>query len=141
MSCKEMLYWGQSMKQQFLFFLLRWVFNSLGLWVAARLLSGNGITYDESQGVALFLVAGFVLSLVNAILKPIVIVLSLPAILLTLGLFTLVVNGLMVYLAGKLVAGLAISFWAAILAGMIISLVNYVLTNIIDWRTNPYGRK
>lgn len=127
------------MGKQFLFFLVRWLFNSLGLWIAARIFSGNGITYDESQGVALFLGAGFALSVVNVILKPIVVVLSLPAILLTLGLFTLIVNGLMVYLAGKLVPGLEITFWTAVLAGMIISLINYVLTNILDLQEQRRG--
>lgn len=120
------------MQRQFLLFLLRWVFNSLGLWVAARILSGNGITYNADDGVGLFLVAGFVLSIVNAILKPLIIILSLPAILLTLGLFTLLVNGFMVYIAGALAPNLEISFWAAVLAGMIISLINYVLTSLID---------
>lgn len=120
------------MQRQFLLFLLRWVFNSLGLWVAARILSGHGITYNEADGISLFLIAGFVLSLLNVILKPLIIILSLPAILLTLGLFTLVVNGVTVYLASKLVPGLEITFWAAILAGMIISLINYVLTSLVD---------
>lgn len=126
------------MQRQFLLFLLRWVFNSLGLWVAARILSGNGITYNEAEGISLFLIAGFVLSLLNVILKPLIIILSLPAILLTLGLFTLVVNGVTVYLASKLVPGLEITFWAAILAGMIISLINYVLTSLVD--TTQAGR-
>ena len=124
------------MQRQFLLFLLRWVFNSLGLWVAARILSGNGITYNADDGVGLFLVAGFVLSIVNAILKPLIIILSLPAILLTLGLFTLLVNGFMVWVAGALAPNLEISFWAAVLAGMIISLINYVLTSLIDTSRN-----
>lgn len=120
------------MGQQFIFFLIRWLFNSLGLWIAARIFNGNGVTYDESQGLALFLMLGFVLSIINVILKPIIVVLSLPAILLTLGLFTLIVNGFMVYLAGQLVPGFHISFWTAVLAGMIVSLINYVLTNLVD---------
>ena len=129
------------MQRQFILFLLRWVFNSLGLWVAARILSGHGITYNPDEGMMLFLVAGFVLSLLNALLKPLIIILSLPAILLTLGLFTLVVNGFTVYLAGKLVPGLSMTFWAAILAGMIISLINYVLTSLVDTsRNNRYER-
>ncbi len=122
------------LQRQFLLFLLRWVFNSLGLWVAARILSGHGITYVESEGIALFLIAGFVLSLVNVILKPIIVILSLPAILLTLGLFTIVVNGFMVYLAAILVPNIEIGFWAAVLAGMIVSLINYVLTSLFDVR-------
>lgn len=97
-------------------------------------MSGHGITYVESEGAALFLIAGFVLSLVNVLLKPIIVILSLPAILLTLGLFTLVVNGFMVYLAAMLVPNIEIGFWAAVLAGMIISLINYVLTSLFDIR-------
>ena len=126
------------MQRQFLLFLLRWLFNSLGLWAAARILSGHGVEYDASEGIALFLIAGFVLSVVNAVLKPLLIILALPAILLTLGLFTLVVNGFMVYIAGKLVPGFGITFWAAILAGMIVSLINYVLTSLVDTRRKGY---
>jgi putative membrane protein len=120
------------MQRQFYLFLLRWVLNGLGLWVAVRLLVGHGVEYDQSQGLMLFFWAGLVLSLVNVVLKPVIVILSLPAILLTLGLFTLIVNGFMVWLAGLLVGGLTISFWAAVLAGMIISLINYVLTNLLD---------
>ncbi len=126
------------MQRQFLRFLLRWVLNSLGLWVAVRLLNHHGVMYDESEGFVLFFWAGLVLSLVNVVLKPVIVILSLPAILLTLGLFTLIVNGLMVWIAGALVGGLTISFWAAVLAGMIISLINYVLTNLLD--LNESGR-
>jgi len=128
------------MAQQFLFFLVRWVFNSLGLWVAARIFNGHGVTFDESQGLALFLMLGFVLSLINVILKPIIVILSLPAILLTLGLFTLIVNGFMVYVAGQLVPGFQITFWTAVLAGMIISLINYVLTSLIDTQIKSRGK-
>lgn len=120
------------MQRQFFRFLLRWALNSLGLWVAVRLLVGHGVEYDQSQGFVLFFWAGLVLSLVNVILKPIIVILSLPAILLTLGLFTLIVNGFMVWIAALLVGGFTITFWAAVLAGMIISLINYVLTSLLD---------
>ncbi len=126
------------MQRQFFRFLLRWGLNSLGLWIAARLLVGHGVAYDESQGFVLFFWAGLVLSLVNVVLKPVIIILSLPAILLTLGLFTLIVNGLMVWIAARLVGGLVIAFWPAVLAGMIISLINYVLTSLLD--TNETGK-
>ena len=124
------------MSRQFALFLLRWVLNSFGLWVAARILQGNGFNYDESQGMMLFVLSGFILSLVNVILKPIIVILSLPAILLTLGLFTLIVNGFMVYVAAKLVPGLHVDFWPAVLAGMIVSLINYVLTSLLDVRNS-----
>lgn len=118
------------MSKQLVVFCVRWVLISLGLWVASRLLGSN--FHDTGATTSTFLVAGLILSLVNSILKPIVVVLSLPAILLTLGLFMLIVNGLMVYLALKLVPGLEVTFWGAVLTGMIISLINYVITGIMD---------
>jgi putative membrane protein len=118
------------MKKQFTVFVLRWALNSFGLWIASRLFGGS---FDDTNAtLTTFMVAGLVLSLVNSILKPIVIILSLPAILLTLGLFVLIVNGLMVYIALKFVPGLDISFGASILTGMIISLINYVINGIMD---------
>lgn len=120
------------MKTQLIVFIVRWGLISLGLWVASRLLGAS--FQDVGATTATFLLAGFVLSVVNTMLRPIVVVLSLPAILLTLGLFMLVVNGLMVYIALKLVPGIDVTFWGAILTGMIISLINYILTSIIDYK-------
>ena len=120
------------MRKQFTVFVVRWILNSFGLWIASRLFGGS---FDDTNAtLTTFLVAGLVLSLVNSILKPIVVILSLPAILLTLGLFILIVNGLMVYLALKFVPGLEISFGASILTGMIISLINYIINGIIDFK-------
>jgi len=125
------------MQQQFMVFLLRWVFNSFGLWIAARILSGHGVTYDPTEVFVTFLTAGFILSVINAILKPILLILSLPAILLTLGLFMIIVNGFIVWLAGLLVPGLQIDFWPAVLAGIIIGLINFVLTGLLEWQESP----
>lgn len=125
------------MRKQFAIFLLRWLLNSFGLWLAARLLGGQ---VDISEATTYtFLLAGLVLSIANTLLRPIVIILSLPAILLTLGLFMLVVNGLMVYLAFNLVPNIHIGFFGAIIAGMIISLINYVISGIIELRDQPKG--
>ena len=124
------------MKRQLALFFLRWLLTSFGLWLAARILKGHGIEYDETQGFLIFFWAGLVLSLVNAILKPLIVILSLPAILLTLGLFTLIVNGFTVYLAAILVPGITIKFWPAVLAGMIVSLINYILTSLLDMRNS-----
>ena len=113
-------------------FALRWFVCALGLWVAAGLL-GESITYQRSAGV--IIVSGLILALVNTVIKPIVVVLSLPAILFSLGLFMIVINGLMVLLAGKLYAPLNITnFGAAMLAGMVIGLVNYLVTTILEER-------
>ncbi len=112
------------MKRQFATFLLRWILNSVGIWVAVRLL-GNG--NSEATSAWTFMMAGLIFSLVNSTLKPIVTILALPAILLTLGLFTLVVNGLMVYVSLALAPGISMTFAHSIVAGIILSLVNYII--------------
>jgi len=114
-------------------FLLRWVVCALGLWIAAGLMSGS-VTYRGNH-IATVLIAGLVLAVLNAIIKPILIVISLPAILISLGLFMLVINGVTVYMASKLYSGLQISnFWAAIFTGLVIGLVNYLVTAILEGR-------
>jgi len=111
-------------------FLTRWLVCSLGLWIAAGFLS-NSITYDNKLRV--IVIAGLVLAIINVILKPILVVFSLPAIVLTLGLFIIVVNGLTVFIASKLYRPLHITdFWAAMFAGMVIGLVNYLVTAILE---------
>lgn len=122
------------MRRQFKTFLLRWALNSIGLWIAVRLLGGLGAQQLSEQTLLTFLLAGLVFSLVNALIRPIVLILSLPAILLTLGIFMLVVNGLMVYITGLLVPGIEIPFVAAIVASVIMSLINYVITGLLDIR-------
>ncbi len=93
----------------------------------------GSVSYGNHVGVVI--VAGFILAVLNAIIKPILVVLSLPAILLTLGLFMLIINGVTVYLASKLDHSLQISsFGAAILTGVIIGLVNYLVTAILEER-------
>jgi putative membrane protein len=118
------------MKFPFSHFLVRWFVCSLGLWIAAGLLS-NGISYQNELRV--IVVAGLVLAIINVIIRPIIIILSLPAILLSLGLFMVVVNGFMVFLVSKLYTSLQVTnFWAAMLAGIIIGLVNYLVSAILD---------
>lgn len=119
------------MNQSFLYrFIVRWLVCSLGLWIAAGLL-GSHISYNSETHV--IVIAGLVLAIVNAILRPIVVILSLPAILLSLGLFMVIINGLMVLVVSKLYPSLHVTgFWTAILAGMIIGLVNYLVTAILE---------
>lgn len=106
--------------------------NSFGLWVAVRLL-GTGLSSQQvDESVALFLLAGLVFSLLNTVLRPIVIILSLPAILLTLGLFVVVVNGLMVWLAIQMTPGLSMTFLHSIFAGMLLSLINYIVSAALE---------
>lgn len=113
-------------------FLLRWFVCGLGLWVAAGLL-GERLTYDSRIGV--IIVAGLILALVNAVIKPVVVILSLPAILFSLGLFMFVINGFMVYLVGVLYPRLEVeSFGTAMIAGFVIGLVNYLVSIILEER-------
>ena len=124
------------MKKQFFAFNIRWVLNSFGLWVAVRLF---GTGYDDevvTAGIGGFLLAGLIFSIINSILRPIVIILSLPAILVTLGLFTIIVNGLMVYLSLKLAPGIHMTFWYSVLTGMILSLVNYIVSSALELQYN-----
>lgn len=110
--------------------LLRWLVCSLGLWIAAGLL-GSGISYE--QRLSVIIIAGLVLAIVNILIRPLVVLLALPAILLSLGLFMLVINGLMVLLVSKLYTPLHITnLWAAIFAGAVIGLVNYLVTTIVE---------
>ena len=111
-------------------FIIRWFVCGLGLWIAAGLL-GDNISYDSRMIVVV--IAGFILAIVNGIIKPIVVLLSLPAILFSLGLFMIVINGLMVLLASWLYPALEVTnFGAAMLAGMIIGLVNYLVNTIVE---------
>jgi putative membrane protein len=122
------------MKKQFFTFIIRWILNSFGLWVAVRLF-GTGYSEDViTTGVGGFLLAGLIFSVVNSVLRPIVIILSLPAILLTLGLFTIVVNGLMVYVSLKLAPGIHMTFLYSVLTGMLLSLVNYIVSSALEFQ-------
>lgn len=121
------------MKRQLLIFIVRWMLNSFGLWLAVRIF---GTGYDDvviDNGFMVFLAAGLIFSIVNAILKPIVIILALPAILITLGLFTIIVNGFMVYISLKLAPGdLQMTFLNSILTGLVLSLVNYIVSSALE---------
>lgn len=118
-------------------FLLRWLVNFLGLWVAANLV--GGITYGDK--VRYLVVAALVFSIVNALIRPLVIILSLPAIVLTLGLFTLVVNTLMLYLTALFYHRFHVdSIWSGLFAVIIIWLVNYLLNDLTKPNTPVYEK-
>lgn len=120
------------MKRQLLVLIVRWLLNSLGLWIAVRLF-GTGLSNEAfDASIHVFLVAGLIFSLVNAVLKPVVTILSLPAILLTLGLFTVIVNGILVYISLKLSPGISMTFWHSVLTGLVLSLVNYIVSSVLE---------
>jgi putative membrane protein len=106
-------------------FVIRWGVNSIGLWLAQRLFAT--VSFDER--LSTIVLAGLVLSLVNAVVKPLLVIMTLPAVLLSLGLFMIVINGMVVYIAGAVYGPLEVaSFGGAVLAGVVIGLVNYAVT-------------
>lgn len=112
-------------------FILRWLVNFLGLWAAAQLMVGS-ISYEGNK-MTVLVVAALVFSLVNAFVRPLIILLSLPAIVLTLGLFTFVVNAFMLYLVTLVYPSFHLrSFWTAVVASVIIWVVNYLLTDLLE---------
>jgi putative membrane protein len=122
------------MSYQLYRFITRWLVCSLGLWIAASFLSSDITTENRLLDTV---VAGLFLAIINIVLKPILIVLSLPAIVVTLGLFMIIVNGITVYIVSKVYHPLHITnFWAAVFAGMVIGLVNYLVTTILESRTS-----
>lgn len=118
------------MKNQFLIFMIRWILTSCGIWLVITLF--NGVKDGADPTVWTYLGAGLAFSIINSILKPIVVILSLPAIILTLGLFVVVVNGLMIYLAILLVPSLELTFIQAILAGIVLSGINYFISTLLQ---------
>jgi putative membrane protein len=99
----------------------RWLINTLAVMVAANVVSG--IRYDTFSGL---LTASLLLGVFNAFLRPLLILVSLPLLVLTLGLFTLFINALLVYLLGVFVKSFHVdSFGAAFWGGLIISFISW----------------
>jgi putative membrane protein len=112
-------------------FAVRWIVSGLGLWIAAALLGAERLSVGDSWGTVA--VAGFVLALVNMAVKPLLIVLSFPAIILSLGLFMLIINGLTILIASWIYSPLFVkNLGIAIVAGIILGLVNFLVTRVLE---------
>lgn len=104
-------------------FLQRWAINTVAVLVAAHLVPG--IHYDTAAGL---LVATLLLGLLNAFVRPLLMLLSLPLLVLTLGLFQLVINAALLYFVGSLVTTFHVeTFGAALLGALIISIISVTL--------------
>ena len=113
-------------------FLLRLLVNAAALWVATRLVPG--VTY--SGALIPFLGVALVFGIVNAFIRPLAKLVALPIIILTLGLFALIVNGLMLWLTSSLSEALGLGFhvsgfWAAFWGALVVSLVSTILSLFI----------
>jgi putative membrane protein len=113
-------------------FLIRALLVAIGLWLASKIVPGI-----DFNSTGTLIAAALLLGAVNAFVRPIIIILTLPITLLTLGLFLLVINALMImlvawFLPGFLVAG----FWSAVFAAIIVSLTSWIMSGWIG----PRGR-
>ena len=100
-------------------FVFRWLVTTVGVMVAAAFI--NGIRYDSTSAL---IGAALLLGILNAFVRPVLLILGAPLILLTLGIFILIVNGLMLYWVPSIVTGFHVdgygsAFWGAILVGII----------------------
>lgn len=108
-------------RQQFATFWLRWFACNFGMWFC---ITTFGTYDDNTYGAWLFVVAGLVFSLINAIVKPFVTIFALPLIILTVGLFTVIVNAAMFALTIWLLPNVSMQFWGVVASTFVMSVVN-----------------
>lgn len=107
--------------------IVRWIISALGVLFISYLF--DGIQVD---GVGWAFITALFLGIFNALIRPVLLVLTLPINVLTLGLFTLVINGLMLWLTGKLLAGFSVhGFWSAIGGALVLSLISMAASGLI----------
>lgn len=108
-------------------FLLAWLVNTLALIAVAYLMPSITVS---SFGAAL--IAALVLGLVNAIVRPVLVLLTLPVTILTLGLFIFVLNGLLFWMVGEWLEGFSVGgFWAGVFGAIVFSLVSWLLSALV----------
>jgi putative membrane protein len=109
-------------------FLIHWLVIALALWVTAYILPG--VQIDSTQALA---IAAVVLGLMNALVRPILTLLTLPITILTLGLFYFLVNGFTFLLATKVVPGFGVSgYWWAVLGALGVSIISSFVGSFVD---------
>ena len=114
-------------------FLVFWGLNVLVLWVASELFSSI-----QFSSTATMLISGLLFGVAHAVLKPILIVLTLPVTVLTLGLFLLVINALILLLVAWVVPGFHVAgFWQAVLVALFISVFSFVLNLLLSRAAQP----
>lgn len=110
-------------------FLVFWGVNTLSLWVAGDLFDGISFTTRKS----LFL-SGLMLGIVNTFLKPVLLVLTLPLSIVTMGLFVLVINALMLLLTAWLVPGFVVAgFWSGFFVAIFVAVFSFILNSMLGY--------
>lgn len=107
-------------------FIVRWLINAVALYITTLIVKGVRVPDFVAA-----LVAALVLGIVNAVIRPVALILTLPFNILTLGLFTFVVNAGMLYLVSKVTALRLDNFWSAFLGAIVLSIVSAVLTHLV----------
>jgi putative membrane protein len=113
--------------------LIVWLINTIALILVAYLLPGVNVADFTSA-----LVAALVLGLVNTVIRPILVLLTLPVTILTLGLFIFVINGLLFWFVGSFIQGFQVAgFWWGVLGAIVYSLISWLLTALVLHRAPP----
>jgi putative membrane protein len=108
-------------------FLIFWGVNTLSLWVADELF--NGISFQTLQSL---FVAGLLLGIVNTFVRPLLVLLTLPLSVVTLGFFVLVINALMLLLVAWLVPGFVVAgFWSGFFVALFVSVLSFIVNSLI----------
>ena len=116
------------MPHHLLTFLVHWGITALSLWLASHVF--KGLRFDDARALV---VSALLLGLANAIVRPVLVVLTLPLTLLTFGAFLLVINALMLLLVARLVRGFRISgFWTAFFASIFIAVLSLVIGAVVS---------
>ncbi|HZJ76355.1 MAG TPA: phage holin family protein [Oscillospiraceae bacterium] len=111
-------------------FLIRWLISAVSIYIIANLSVGVTVLSFKST-----IMASAILGIVNVVIKPILIILTLPINIITLGLFTFVINGITLIITSYIVDGFDVkNIFAAIVASILISIVNVILTNLVGVR-------
>ena len=119
---------------------IRVVLNAVAVWIATLIVPGVDVTTDSTgKKILTLVVVGAILGLINATIKPIAQLLSLPLTILTLGLFALVVNGLLFWLVSAISSGLGApfhvdGFWAGFWGALVVSVVSFLLSIVVKDR-------
>mgnify|MGYP001160544998 CR=1 FL=1 len=119
--------------------LVRWLVSILSTWVVLMVMAGYFSEYFFIRDWQTALFTAFILSIVNGVIKPILILLTLPITIFSFGLFLLVINALLLLAISAMVDGFTISgFWAAFFIGILISVLNYLIYSFIVKRLKRY---
>lgn len=120
-------------KRQIVAFLLGWALSTLGMWISITLFGVITGGYD----VWLFVLAGLIFSIVNTVIRPLATVFSLPLIIVSLGLFTIIINTAMVALTIWIMPNVTMDFWGAVLSSIVMSIAN----GLVNFGLSPYNRE